>query len=285
MFCAGYTIWNYSNNNGIIICGDNAQTPIKDGFAQNELIRFKIWDSKNQREYPAHVKFVGGKTNYFMNEYYVIDSLKAATKIIHNIKLNQGWNLISSYANPINNNLDTVCANIQSSMILLKDGFGRFYWPQYNIKQITTFDFKQGYQIYMLAPATLTITGSNVLWDTTKIDLIKGWNMISYLRQTPMRLDSALYSILEKVILVKNDSGQFFWKEFGINTIGNLKPGVGYQIYMSDSARFNYPYGLIPLYLLSKKQIITTSDFKKPLYYQAFFQDFTLKNTFILSKK
>ncbi|HEY9187446.1 MAG TPA: T9SS type A sorting domain-containing protein [Ignavibacteria bacterium] len=268
MFCAGYTIWNYSSNNGIIIWGDNAQTPIKDGFALNELIRFKIWDSKNNKEYPAHVKFLGGKTTYFINEYYIVDSLKAATKIIHQIKLNQGWNLISSYANPINSNLDTICSSIQSSMVLLKDGFGRFYWPQFNIRQISNFDFRNGYQIYMLAPATLTIIGNNVLWDTTKIKLIRGWNMISYLRQIPMRIDSALSSILSKVVLVKNDSGQFYWKEFNVNTIGSMKPGIGYQVYMIDSATFNYPYGLIPLNLLYKKNNIDFVELKKPVFYR-----------------
>ena len=268
MFCAGYTVWNYAANNSMIIWGDNSQTPTKDGFAQNELIRFKIWDSQNKKEYPAQVKLLNGKTSYFMNEYLTVDSLKAATRITHNIQLNQGWNLISTFAQPADSTMDTICAGIRPAMVLLKDGLGRFYWPDFNIRQLPYFDFRQGYQIYMLAPATLTIYGTNVLWDITLVKVIQGWNMISYLKQAPMRLDSALSGIIGKVVLVKNDSGQFFWNEFGINTIGTMKPGIGYQVYMSDSATFSYPYGLVPLGLLSKKQYADFKELAKPAFYK-----------------
>jgi photosystem II stability/assembly factor-like uncharacterized protein len=268
MFCGGYTIWDYNAQNGIIIWGNSAQTSIKDGFAQNELIRFRIWDSENDKEYPALVKLAAGKTSYFINEYLIVDSLKAATKIKHTINLNAGWNLISTYADPFISNMDSVCKDIKGSMILLKDGFGRFYWPDYDIYQVNNFEFRKGYQIYMLKPATLTFYGSNVLWDTTKINMIPGWNMISYLRHSPMRVDSALIRILNKVILVKNDAGEFFWNEFGVNTMGNMNSGIGYQVYMIDSATFTYPYSLIPLDVLSKKQLSNLIEPAKPEHFK-----------------
>ena len=267
MICGGYTIWDHNSNNGIIIWGNNAQTTIKDGFAQNEVIQFRIWDAQNSKEYPALVKLAGGKTSYFINEYLTVDSLRAATKIMHTVNLHAGWNLISTYADPHVANMDSVCKDIRNYMVLLKDGLGNFYWPNYDIYQVHNFEFKKGYQIYMLMPATLTFVGSNVLWDSTKIDMIPGWNMISYLRYSPMQVDSALSSILDKVILVKNDAGEFFWNEFGINSMGSMKPGIGYQIYMSDTVTFHYPNSMVPTNMLTKKGFSNLIEPSKPQYF------------------
>ena len=267
LICGGYTIWDRTINNGVTIWGDNAQTIIKDGFAQNEFIYFRIWDGQEGKEYPALAKLAGGKTNYFMDEYLALDTLRAATKLLHTINLNAGWNLISTYADPHVPNIDTVFKGIRNSMVLLKDGFGQFYWPDYDIYQISNFEFKKGYQIYMLEPATLTFKGSNVIWDSTKINLVTGWNMISYLRYSPMRIDSALSSILGKVILVKNGAGEFFWNEFGINSIGSMKPGVGYQIYMSGSDIFHYPNSVVSVNILAKKGLSNLIEPAKPQYF------------------
>jgi hypothetical protein len=82
-----------------------------------------------------------------------------------------------------------------------------------------------------------------------------------------MRIDSALSSILGKVILVKNGAGEFFWNEFGINSIGSMKPGVGYQIYMSGSDIFHYPNSVVSVNILAKKGLPNLIEPAKPQYF------------------
>ena len=68
-----------------------------------------------------------------------------------------------------------------------------------------------------------------------------GWNMISYLRSTPMDISIALSSLGSNIILVKNNSGQTYIPSLSINTIGNMVSGQGYQVKMAAPGILVYP--------------------------------------------
>ena len=65
---------------------------------------------------------------------------------------------------------------------------------------------------------------------TIQINLIEGWNMIGYTCQYENDAEDMFLSIEDEIIIVKNNSGNVFMPEFGFNGIGNLIPGLGYQI-------------------------------------------------------
>jgi hypothetical protein len=87
----------------------------------------------------------------------------------------------------------------------------------------------------------LRVTGYPVLPEESPIELAEGWNVVAYLPSVPMRVEYALSSILDKLHLVSNSSGDIFWPEHGINAIGMLQPGQGYRIYMSEPSTLVYP--------------------------------------------
>jgi hypothetical protein len=62
-----------------------------------------------------------------------------------------------------------------------------------------------------------------------------GWNMFGYPCMQSLDLVEALSSIIDKVIIVKNNNGSVYMPEFGFNGIGNLESGEGYQIKLSDT--------------------------------------------------
>jgi len=43
-------------------------------------------------------------------------------------------------------------------------------------------------------------------------------------------IEEVLSSISDQIVLVKNNAGQEYWPVFGINQIGDIQPGQGYQI-------------------------------------------------------
>jgi hypothetical protein len=89
---------------------------------------------------------------------------------------------------------------------------------------------------------TLVITGLAVNPSETQIALYQGWNMISYLRNTEMDCETAFASLAEgNLIIVKDNYGNVFIPTYGINTIGNLIPGQGYQIYVLNAGVLVYP--------------------------------------------
>ncbi|MCS5663673.1 MAG: hypothetical protein NZ604_05245 [Flavobacteriales bacterium] len=75
------------------------------------------------------------------------------------------------------------------------------------------------------------------------VDIVSGWNMIGFTRKVPMDAGALFQDILDDVILIKDNSANMFWPEFGFNGLGNLLPGQGYQIKVrEDIDDFIFPY-------------------------------------------
>ena len=173
-------------------------------------------------------------------------AIASALTYSHRIVLPQGWNMISSYILPADSTLDTVFARTRSRMLLMKNGVGQVYWPSLGVNQIGTWNFRQGYQAYMSSADTLILNGYAADPSLTSLGLGQGWNMVSYLRPTPMSSDTALATLAGKLVIAKNGLGQVFWPALGINTIGALKAGQGYQIYLANPGSLSYPANPAP---------------------------------------
>ena len=62
------------------------------------------------------------------------------------------------------------------------------------------------------------------------IDLLSGWNIIGYTFNQPQDVVASFEEINSILSVVKNNSGEVYWPEFGYNGIGDLIPGQGYQV-------------------------------------------------------
>jgi hypothetical protein len=184
------------------------------------------------------------------------------------IPLSKGWNMISSYVIPDNITLDSVLSKVRSNLRLLKDGFGNVYWPDLNIDQIKNWNVKLGYQVNMKTSDTLKITGYKVTPENSPVYLLKGWNLIAYLRDQPMSIDSALSTIANYIVIVKDNSGKVYWPRYAVNQIGSMNPGQGYQIYVTQACTLTYPanYSTSPHVISAKTQ---PDEFtQKPKFYR-----------------
>ena len=66
-------------------------------------------------------------------------------------------------------------------------------------------------------------------------NFVAGWNMFGYPCLQSVDLAEAFSSIVDKIVIVKNNSGAVYIPEWGFNGIGFLQGGDGYQIKMSDT--------------------------------------------------
>jgi len=160
---------------------------------------------------------------------------------ITNISLNSGWNMISSYVYPLDCDLDVIFAGMTDKMILLKNGLGDVYWPSLGLDEIHCWDTLQGYQIYMLEPATLEISGLVVNETTTHLPLDTGWSLVGYWCDTTTPIPEAFVSIESELLLAKNGAGQIYWPAYGINQIEDMTPTQGYQLYVTSPVTLTYP--------------------------------------------
>lgn len=160
------------------------------------------------------------------------------------IVLNTGWNLISSNIKPqLPDSINLVLSDIESNLLIAKNNSGQVYIPSFNINTIGSWNVSQGYLCYMIVPDTITVVGSIVEPSDTPIQLNTGWNTISYMRNSEMNAENAFVSITDNdnLLITKTLEGKVYIPSFGINTIGNLKPGVGYKVYVTNSDTLLYP--------------------------------------------
>ncbi|GEM_PF-6767950 len=171
----------------------------------------------------------------------------------HSISLRAGWNLVSSYIEPLDSTTGSVFKSIADNLIIVKDGTGKIYFPALGVDDIRNWNYSRGYKIYLSPDADeLEIFGIQRKPDTTPIQLLAGWNMVGYMRTDQVDAASALKSIENDLIIAKNGSGQVYLpagviSEHPINTMGTMKPGEGYRLYVTSQTELLYPpYSVFP---------------------------------------
>jgi hypothetical protein len=244
--CGGFQVWTGTDNISISAFGDDPTTPAKDGFAEGEEFKWKIFKCVGHTAYDAKASYVppGGiisHTNlYTANGISQVASLTGGF-VTHTNNIRTGWSIISSYIDPLRTELDSVFKNVNSCVIIAKNGAGKSYIPSIPVNTIGSWMNAEGYQIKMSCLDSLKITGLKVTPESTPINIPLGWSIISYLRDSEMSIVTALSSIVSDIIIVKDQDGKTYIPSIPINTIGNLKPGQGYQIKMSTARSLTYP--------------------------------------------
>ena len=75
---------------------------------------------------------------------------------------------------------------------------------------------------------------SIVIENPISIQLLDGWNMIGFSCIEGKDISNALSTIADVVLILKDNNGSVYLPEFGFNGIGDLTPGYGYQLKVSD---------------------------------------------------
>ena len=171
------------------------------------------------------------------------DKWKFTVTDTQKLNLTYGWNLISSYIEPKQTLMDSIWQNNLNNVTIVKDNGGNAYIPEFEINQIGDWVNTQGYQAYINQSCSLNIIGARIKPEDTPINLPSGWNIIGYLRNSSQNIEISLSSLVNAgaLVIAKNNEGQVYIPEYGINDIGDMLPGQGYQIYLSEGSILTYP--------------------------------------------
>ena len=70
---------------------------------------------------------------------------------------------------------------------------------------------------------------------------MSGWNTVGYTLRNTQNVVETLEPIVDDIMIIKNNDGQFYWPEMGpFNQIGDFIPGQGYLIKMNSSIQSYY---------------------------------------------
>jgi hypothetical protein len=240
--CAGYEKWT-GNNIGITVWGDNSQTSEKDGFDVNEGYIVKVWDAQSGVEYYGVATYSVGHDYYTVNGYSVMDTLAATATATHSITIEQGWNIISSFVDPEKALMDSVFKQIVSDIEIVKNTEGKSYIPTFGINDIGNWNLEEGYQVFANSAGILEVKGNKAIPENEDIALGSGWSIVAYLRDNLKDAAQAFATIVSdtSLLIAKNNAGKIYVPSFGLNTIGDLKPGQGYQLMLTKASTLTYP--------------------------------------------
>jgi hypothetical protein len=237
---AGAAIWNAVGPARLIAYGDDSTTAKVEGFTPGQTMFFRLWQhTGGNRDYPATPTYSRGDGRFGTGDSARISLLTAQTRFTRRMMFNSGWSWISFNVMP--DTLDVVpLLDSLRHLAIISNGNGDFYIPgQFN--GIGMIDVLQGYKIYLNAPDSLKFTGEEVL-PNTPIPLRQGWNFISFLPTAPIAAEAALAGVSQQLALAKNDAGGFYIPNL-INTLGSMRPGRGYRLYLNAADTLVYPFG------------------------------------------
>jgi len=162
--------------------------------------------------------------------------------IVQAIDLSLGWSLFSTYVCPFDSNIESIMGELVNNgdLLIVKDDGGNVYWPDFNINGIGSLTNGKGYLIKTLNQSILNIYGDMLNYDFP-INIQDGWSYLGYLHQEPGSLENLIAPISDNLIIVKDDNGNVYWPEFGINSILSMSPGEAYQIKLIEDVVFSYP--------------------------------------------
>ena len=144
-----------------------------------------------------------------------------------------GWSIWSTYIDDLGNVLQFFEGiGLATEISIMKNGAGLVYWPLFALNTIGDFTVTEGYQIKMASAQTFVAEGRLTCPEDEIMSLDAGWSIISYLRMSPMNAVDVFSNIVNSVTILKAGNGLIYWPMFGLNTIGNMEPGQGYQIKM-----------------------------------------------------
>ena len=162
--------------------------------------------------------------------------------VVQQIDLDPGWNMVSLHVKPSDTRIESVLSEAGPNLMLAKNGNGDVYFPASDIDDIGAWRSDDAYQLYATAQTTFSVSGEPLSVNSVPIPLEVGWNLVPYLHDASLPVDEALASIKSDLVLVKSGDGDTFYPEMGIDDIGTMTPGDGYQIYVERETTLIYPY-------------------------------------------
>lgn len=237
--CGGKIVWN-GNSTTLTAYGNDA--PDDDGFEDNEIFQWKVWDTSVMMTYNATVTYDNTlpQSNAYLNDG-ISGILGLESGSVQNINIVTGWNFVSTNLSPANEDISVAMAPIAADIELAKDEDGQVYWPNFNINNIGNLTIGKAYKVNSNADVTWSVSGSSINPSLYPLTISQGWSYLGYIREASADISAVMNAISTDIFLVKNLNGDTYWPAFNINNIGNMEPGVGYQINMTNDATFTFP--------------------------------------------
>ena len=236
--CAGYAMLTGETTHIAAMANDETTEEV-DGLSPGDEMVWKIYNSTSCIEYVGAVVYSSGSNVFTPNNLVFLESV---TYSCQTIEFPAGWFMYSTYIESENTDLVIVLEELDDNIIIVKNNNGEAYLPEWNYNGIGNQINGQGYSIKLYNAETIDICGTYLLPELNPIGLDAGWNTIAYLRSGPANIQMVMESIIESdnLIIIKDYNGNPYLPEWNYNGIGDMMPGQGYHLKVSQSDTLHY---------------------------------------------
>ncbi len=160
------------------------------------------------------------------------------------LDLNDGWNLISYNIDYDNTEPANVFADFNSDILELKN-LTQIYSPDNpsHFNTLNQLSPAQGYWLNINGSQSHELSGD--LYDvSTSIPLTSGWNLVGYLPNEDQAPETALNSISEYLVQVKDETSIYSPQNIPeFNSMNSMQAGKGYWMQVSEDCNLVYSTG------------------------------------------
>jgi|GEM_PF-3027779 len=152
-----------------------------------------------------------------------------------------GWQLISSWVEPADPQLDLLMAelNVNNSLTFMLGTMG-IYWPSQSVNTLGDWNSHYAYKVKMAEQGCIIFTGDEVVDKT--VELNTGINFMPMLSGMNVPAIDVFSQITDELLYAFDIQDQLvYWPQGGIYTLNTLVPGRGYLVNMIEEGTLTFP--------------------------------------------
>lgn len=241
--CAGAAEWTGVTNTALMVNGDDAYTPQKDGFANAETMNWRVFTwTTDQQEYYAFPTYQTGGYLVSDNKWYNGGlSIVLALNGYHtqNIVIPAGWSGISGHFIPRTTLLTAIMQPVISNLTIMQS-MTKMYYPSQGINTIVAWSINEGYKIKVNQNVVLPFPGCALTNRSQNLPL--NWSIMPVKSECNVSVQQLFNPVINRLIVVKEIAGNnVFWPAMGINTLQTMIPGKAYMVAVNQAATVTFP--------------------------------------------
>ncbi|MDP8228381.1 MAG: sialidase family protein [Candidatus Electryoneaceae bacterium] len=201
---------------------------------------WQVWDASESEEFVGAPLVLEGD-RWLTDDGETSMELYAPPPDQQEIELHRGWNIISTGIVPTSIDHRDFWDPVFDVALIIKCETGRFMAPQANgFSNLGPFASLEAFKVRVSEDVVLVVEGVQID-PQFPVPLDRGWNLVAYLPDYNLDPWEGFDSILDDLILAKNERGQFLAPSVPFSNMDDLQPGQGYMLKVDQDCELIYP--------------------------------------------
>ena len=211
------------------------------GYTAGNPIKLIYYMAQTRELVEASYEIAQGSETWMTDSYSVLTS--SGTQRMDNVLeiAADRFNLVSFFVNPPNRSVTNIFA--EQTISIVQDDEGNVWIPEYGINQIGEMSLERSYHVFKSDSSQIQVSGKQIRREEVPVYLFGNrFNNVPMLYPSNSPVDQVFTGLASRVSIVQDDNGLAWIPSLQVNTIENMIPGKGYQLFLTGSSDTTYTY-------------------------------------------